>query len=267
MFNPGIEVSETRDLSAFLVPMQAIPHRVETAIAKGIQRRNDLPFAKAGRLLEPEGDGIVDGVIRNNDGVLVVCCQTDMPGVTPDMWDWWFGWHSLSSERYRLWHPKDHVRSALSENRSYLSDARSRYVGNTSFIDERIGGTPKIHRLSVAFRRPDDFGLNEMKLGSLGTAVCGRGGDRSKFVESAYLIHFVRATASGSEMRSRFWLGHVRSKIPILGNVISRKMNTASMRTKVITDEFGLSLLRHCSEEMNHLARILAALYARFKND
>jgi hypothetical protein len=264
--NRMVQIPETRDLSAFQRPMLPIADRVDAAIAKGVQKGIDLPFANAARMLEQEGDGVVDGVIRNKDGVLVVCCQTDMPGVTSEMWDWWFGWHGLASERYRLWHPRDHVWSAMSENRAHLPDARSRYVGNTSFVDERIGSA-EIQRLSIAFKRPRDFGLDEVKLASLGIAICARGGDRAKFVESGHLIHFVRNTESGSVMRSRFWLGHIRSKLPVVGVLISRLMNTESMRTKVITDEFGLNLLRHCAEEMNHLAGILPSLYAQFKDD
>ena len=49
--------------------------------------------------------------------------------------------------------------------------------------------------------------------------------------------------------------------------LISHLMNTESMRTKVIADEFGLNLLHHCAEEMNHLARIMPSLYAQFKDD
>jgi hypothetical protein len=266
VFKRAIEIAETRDFSEFHVPMLPIPERVEAAIAKGVQRNPDLSFASAGRLIEPAGDGMIDGVVRNRDGVLVVCCQTDMPGVSPEMWDWWFGWHGLSSERYRMWHPRDHVWSAMTENRAHLLDARSRYIGNTSLIEERMGGTD-VHRLSVAFKPPHEFGLDEAKLATLGTAICARGGDRGKFVESAYLIHFVRRTNAGAQMRSRFWLGHVQSKIPVIGSLISRKMNTAAMRTRVITDEFGLRLLRHCAEEMNHLPRILPELYAQFKDE
>ena len=262
----GHSVTETRDFSEFKVPMLPIPERVEAAIARGVLKDRELPFSHAGRLLDLEADGAVDEVVRNGDGVLVVCCKTEMPNVTPEMWDWWFGWHGLSSERYKLWHPKDHIGSTMAENRSHVKDSRARYIGNTSFVDENIA-TSEVHRLSVAFKAPRELGLDEQKLASIGTAICARGGFRRRFADTAYLIHFVRRTATGSEMLSRFWLGHVQSKIPVIGSMITRRMNTASVRTGLITDEFGLSLLRHCSEEMGHLARILPSLYARFRND
>jgi hypothetical protein len=174
----------------------------------GGERGPDCPFAGAPKLLQPEGDGLVDAVVRNSDGVLVVARQTDMPGVTPQMWDWWFGWHGLSAERYRLWHPREHVSSSLSENCANLKDARARYIGNTSVIEEFIGAG-EINRLSVAFRRPNEFGLDGSPLTSMGTAICARGGFPDKFVETAYLLHHVRRTEGGSQMRSRFWLGYV----------------------------------------------------------
>jgi hypothetical protein len=260
------QIVEGRDLSEFKISMQPIPERVEAAIARGVQSESDLPFVNANSLLDPDADGVVDAVVRNSDGVLVVCCKTDMLDVTPEMWDWWFGWHGLSSERYKLWHPKDHVWSAMAEDRSRLRDSRARYIGNTSYVDERVG-EGEIHYLSVAFKPPRSFGLDEARLASMGTAICARGGFRRKFAETAYLIHLVRRTNSGSEMLSRFWLGHVESKIPVIGPLISQRMNSRAVRLSLIPDAFGLSLLRHCSEEMGHLARILPSLFARFGHD
>jgi hypothetical protein len=68
-------------------------------------------------------------------------------------------------------------------------------------------------------------------------------------------------------MLSRFWLGHIRSRIPIFGRLISRKLNTRSARIANNSDAFGLHLLRHCSEEMTHLSKILPTLYAAFARD
>jgi hypothetical protein len=261
-----VTITEQRDLSSFLTPIGPVPQRVDAAVARGVRTDLEAPFANAAKLIEPGGDGLVDGVVRNGDGVLVVACLTEMPGVTPDMWDWWFGWHGLSSERYRLWHPKEHKSSAMAEDRSRLRDPKARYIGNTSYIEEKIG-EGEVHKLSVAFRSPNAFGLSGSKLASLGTAICARGGLPDKFVETTYLLHFVRKTPGGSEMRSRFWLGHVESKIPIVAGLISRRMSSREARIKLIPDDFGLKLLRHCSEEMSHLAAILPGLYARFRDD
>ena len=73
------------------------------------------PMAEA--LLPPMAEAIgniPDAEVQNgftvtSDGAIHVNIATEMPGVTPAMIDWWFGWHGDSPERYKLWHPKAHV--------------------------------------------------------------------------------------------------------------------------------------------------------------
>ena len=52
------------------------------------------------------GYGVLD------DGGYQVSVRTDMPGVTPRMWSWWFGWHGCDTRRYKLWHPRAHLSAA-----------------------------------------------------------------------------------------------------------------------------------------------------------
>ena len=76
------------------------------------------------------------------------------PGTTPEMIDWWFGWHIASTERYKLWHPQAHFFAQPRYDLSGvagLSD-RERYVGNTSWVDEYIGPIPS--RLAITFDDP-----------------------------------------------------------------------------------------------------------------
>jgi len=45
----------------------------------------------------------------NPDGMGFVCNETYMPGVTVEMMDWWFPWHSVGSDlRYKIWDPADY---------------------------------------------------------------------------------------------------------------------------------------------------------------
>jgi len=259
MFGRRISITDDTDYSAFMGPLAAVPQRIESAIARGVQSGRDFPFASAGKLLDPNGDGLSDAVVGNSAGVLVVACRTETPDVTPEMWDWWFGWHAVSSQRYRLWHPREHLSSAATEDRARLKDIKARYIGVTSFVEERIGDD-QVHKLAISFKAPAESGLDETKLASQGTAICARAALPSVFAEVSYLIHFVRRTPTGSEMLSRFWLGHIRSTIPIVGGFISRKLNTRNARIANNPDVFGLHLLRHCSEEMTHLSKILPRL-------
>lgn len=48
--------------------------------------------------------------------------RTYMPGVTVDMMDWWFPWHSVGSDlRYKIWDPKDHY-FARADRTAYVLD-------------------------------------------------------------------------------------------------------------------------------------------------
>ena len=71
----------------------------------------------------------------------------------------------------------------------------------------------------------------------------------------------IREMADGSEMVSRFWLGNFDVRIPLVGRLMHKRVNSVESRLREVPDQFGLDLLRHCAEEMNHLARFLPRLY------
>lgn len=66
---------------------------------------------------------------------------TPMPGVTGEMFDWWFGWHSIDSLRYKIWDPEDHA-FALNQNMDRVLDetlpVRERNWYCTHHVDENI---------------------------------------------------------------------------------------------------------------------------------
>ena len=66
-------------------------------------------------------------------------------------------------------------------------------------------------------------------------AICANAYDLEK-VPHGRIVHFVRDTDFGCEMRSRFWLFHA-------------------------TEIEAMRLMRHCVEEMGHLADFLPGLY------
>ena len=74
----------------------------------------------------------------------------------------------------------------------------------------------------------------------------------------------MKATSNGSEMLSRFWLGQINSQIPGIRQPLNAILNTGPVRRRLLADDDGLQTLRHCSDEMNHLARILPGLHKRF---
>ena len=206
---------------------------------------------------------IVDAEVQNgfavaSSGEVYVNLVTEMPDVTPGMIDWWFGWHSDSPERYKLWHPQAHVHAQWAEQPPAESTGRARYVGSTSQVDEYLGSALVCG--AIQFRRPEELGLVDAAVagGVDATAVCARIGLVDMPIDMGYLAHHVAAVPGGSVMRSRFWAGgeylaarttSLRAAIPVAKRVIG------------LTELDARSLLVHCSQEMTHLASFLPALY------
>jgi hypothetical protein len=139
------------------------------------------------------------------DGQACVACLTEMPGIAPAMWAWWFGWHMAESARYKLWHPTAHLFTAPGNACSDRTDltASQKYIGNVSYIDEYIGS--RLMRLAVRFVEPQRLGFPADSADSV--TIVGRGGPSSAPVTAVWLIHQIRRTAHGAQMRSRFYMG------------------------------------------------------------
>ncbi len=60
-----------------------------------------LPDIDQMTLLEEAGDMPVEtGFTVADDGSIAVAVKTLVPNTTPEMWDWWFGWHGSENQRY-----------------------------------------------------------------------------------------------------------------------------------------------------------------------
>ena len=243
-----------------------LPEHVEQALAQGEGRPEDaLRRNEVDRLLEPGYLPLETGYAHLADGTGHVAVLTRFPGATGEMIDWWFGWHGLETERYKLWHPQAHLFTQMRREHAPgggLSD-RERYVGNTSYVDEYVG--PRVLRLAITFHAPRDFGLAEERFADAGihTAVCARVGFSDRPVDTGHLVHLVRETPEGCEMRSRFWLGEVHVRGLPEGNPLDRVLATPFVRRQLMPRRLCRDLLVHCAEEMNHLAGFLPALYAQ----
>ena len=192
-------------------------------------------------LLEPDYLPLENGFAICSNGELSIAIKTSWPDSTPEMIDWWFGWHITRTERYKLWHPQAHLfaqpRYDLS-NESGMTD-RERYIGNTSWVDEYIGTLQS--RLAITFNDPSEIGLDVDSLdnANYGTVICATTGssDDESGAQKGRLIHAVRRTGKGCEMRSRFIL----------------PAGTPNL--------LGPLLIDHCYTEMTHLAGFLPRLH------
>jgi hypothetical protein len=216
-------------------------------------------FIEAKFLKEEGYTDLETGYTNELDGSIHAAIFTAMPGVTPEMCDWWFGWHGSQNSRYKLWHPKSHVSSVWEDGEDDIT-----YIGRNSIIEEYIDD--KFMKLLIQFKHPTEFGfsINAIKDPSKSVYICATIG-HSKFpIDYGYLVHQVRAVEGGSEMRSRFWIGgqyiHARKECKLTGLTSS-----FIQIMKIISPDLGRKMLIHCSEEMNHLAAFLPTLYAEMK--
>ena len=232
----------------------------------------------ADRLARPGHERLETGWTRLASGVVVVAVRTAMPGCTAAMWDWWFAWHSTETARYKLWHPDAHRYAAIAEDRRAdrgLTD-RQRYVGNVSYVDEYIGG--RLQRLAIRFLDPERLGLTAAP-GT--THVCARVTLSALPVAIGWLVHQVRPTDDGVEMRSRFFLNDValldlpRRALP--GSAAARLLGSRPARavaplavgpiaSLAMPRTLGADLLHHCAAEMNHLAGFLPRLHQTLRD-
>jgi hypothetical protein len=199
-----------------------------------------------------------NGWTRLPGGQVFVAVRTPMPSVTAAMIDWWFGWHGVEAQRYKLWHPRAHLDTrmerALADEPAV--DDPARYVGNTAFVTEYIGD--RLLRLAIRFRPPADYlDASRFAAARVGTVVCARTGLGTGPLDVG-LIHLIRETDDGCEMRSRFWIGDVQARFATARNPVNRLLGNV---TRVMSPPAGRDLVVHCAKEMAHLASFLPALY------
>ncbi|MEM9835244.1 MAG: FAD-binding protein [Bacteroidota bacterium] len=247
------------DYSTFLNEnIPALSDEVKVALQKALPW-GTLPDLTDLAELETAGDQpIENGFSVAKDGSMAVAVRTLVPNTQPAMWDWWFGWHGSEDERYKLWHPQAHLSAKWEDGR-----ADNCYVGRISIIKEYIG--ENLFDAAIQFKSSLDFGFSFAAVNRPDQAVyiCAKLGHPSLPIDYGYLVHQVRMTTQGTEMRSRFWVGG-KYVTPRKENVVSKAAVKVLQMFKSLPKGFGQDLLRHCAEEMSHLANILPELYQQY---
>ena len=227
---------------------------IDPSLALKIEDRNDL-FLPGDLPCE-----IGYCVMENGAGFLAN--STFMPGVTPEMFDWWFAWHSLEDLRYRIWDPEDHF-YARQQNREKTLDQslpmRERTWGTQHVVLEDIGGGPD--PLILNFRYPHEMGYDESKVGTeaCATMMCANGhGPVPGEGVAAIMTHFVREVEGGIVLRSRFWIGYGL----VDGQLVKLVPDGVSVPLEIVQGLFAHSL-----KEFGHLAAILPQVYAENKDN
>jgi hypothetical protein len=149
----------------------------------------------------------------------------ELRGVTPKMLDWWWA-HIGTTERYKLWHPKDH------KSFKWEVSPKKGDVGAIHLVLEVIGGTPTTLRIrqedpsSVPIRTSYSHVVASSTLGSDGKPM-------------SWLVHEYEEMQNGTRMRSTF-------RLPA-----------------GVPQWFIEGLRKHCQEEMANLPKFLPELYEK----
>lgn len=243
----------------FKPEMAPLPKHVVEALQHGPQGGMALlAFDDAASVAEKGYQQTENGYGILADGSLQVSVRTDMPGVTPAMWAWWFSWHGCDTRRYKLWHPRAHLSAAWKDGR----DDRG-YLGRSSMISEYIGST--LLNGAIQFVDPGTLGCPPDSAGAV--SICARLGSADAPVDAGWFVHHIRSTPTGAEMRSRFWMGGPHIAVRNAPGLASRAVRPIASRVLGTSEATARDLLVHCAQEMNHLAGFLPELHGAFGDD
>jgi hypothetical protein len=244
----------------FKPEMAALPMHVVEALQHGPQGgRALLAFDDAASVADDGYQQTENGYGILQDGSFQVSVRTDMPGVAPAMWAWWFGWHGSDTRRYKLWHPRAHLSAAWKDGEKD-GDGAQRYIGRWSMISEYIGSA--MLSGAIQFVAPTAMGLRPDSDDAV--AICARLGSGDAPVDVGWFIHHIRSTRGGAEMRSRFWMAGPHIAVRSAPDVVSRVVRPVASRVLGTSEAAARNLLVHCAQEMNHLAGFLPDLYEAF---
>ncbi len=193
------------------------------------------------------------GYAKMDDGTYLVSMVCPMPGITVEMIEWWFWWHTQDSLRYQVWFPGDHI-SIKYHKRDRLffeQPIKPSFVPNTQYPVERIGGMKM--PLRIDFVTPEQFGFSRQTMtdNSIPEIVCGHVSAFNNLIRHTEMAHIFKQTEDGLFMISRFWLG--------------KTMTAPLLRKLIITDDMARGMAEHCCIEYRNLHEILPVLYARYK--
>lgn len=230
---------------------------LDNSLALRIQDRN--------RLFEPGDLPGPFGWWQLEDGTALIANQTLFPGVTGEMFDWWFAWHPIDRLRYGIWDPEDHFDVYLEDKQKALDMSKSmreRHWGSVHYVWEDIGmGSTDL--LKINFKRPRELGYDESRMDSdvcnaLVCANCRTFGSAERPDVPVVMTHFLRPAPGGSELRSHFWFGwQIIDGEPV--KCIPNGVQVPAIASK--------SLLSHNVVEFSNLAALLPEVYAEEKDN
>jgi hypothetical protein len=215
-------------------------------------------------LLDPGNLEVETGWGMFENGAGYVAARHVMPDVTPEMVDWWFGWHALEPLRYRIWYPPCHLGIGIEDYaRDKILDpavpAQDKFRHVIHHVTENVGmGTEHI---DIHFLTPEDMGfdMTRWKAPNVATFVGGFGfstledGPPGLPPAPAIMCHVIRELDGGVEWRTRFWYGYtIMNGRPVC-------MLPPGVR---IPEEVPYGLANHNIREYGRLKALLPLVYS-----
>lgn len=225
-----------------------------------------LPIERINDLLDPGYHEVEAGWCALPQGGLYIANHMKMPGVTVDMVNWWFWWHSLEDLRYKIWWPQGHFGISLSDrDRAIVLDPDTpeteRFQGRTHFVLEDVNG-PCVEKIAISFMTPEQLGfdMSRFKSPAVGTVAGGNGvslmldppPDIPPFKAPACMLHFIREIEGGIEFRTRFWMGY---------HILDKKPHYCLPKIAKIPEIAAKGLARHNVVEFTNLRSFLPQIY------
>lgn len=174
-----------------------------------------------------------------------------MPGITREMIDWWFWWHTQEDLRYQVWFPGSHSKNSYAKkDRAYFEQkTQPLFQPNSQFPMEEIGGISM--PLRIDFVTPEQFGFSReaMEKGNIATIVCGHVSAFGGLISHTEMAHIFRQTEAGLFMCSRFWLGKTMNPL---------------LRKLMMTEKMARGMAEHCCIEYRNLSEILPPLFHQY---
>lgn len=247
---------------------------VPLEVARGIQD-GPLPLSDTISPTVEELNAMLTDPVRRDWGwsvlegpTLYVQSRIDFPGSTPEMFEWWFWWHTLDPRRYMLWFPHSHVSATPADPKRMADDSLTfaeRFYGNRHHVKEWMG--PEFLDSIINFTDPAVLGFDMGKFSAAGFAASASGLLELPGVPDVtvgMMIHIVRPVEGGMELVSRYWLGShpALRRFPGAEKACELFASVGIDAEKMRNTAYELSV--HDMTEWNNLARILPGLYAEF---
>lgn len=264
-----VPVTEQDKLKSYFkyydAPMVDAPReRYELVLGGPVDPSKALKFKDRNELFKPGYLDVEVGYCTMEDGTGFVANLTKMPGVTVEMFDWWFAWHGLDNLRYTIWDPEDHYKAETMQRQKAMDpdlSYKERYWDTTHHVVENIGMGPE--GLYINFKNPGDLGFDVDQIGTpvCGTIVCAKGFGEGQppFASPATIMtHFIREIEGGVELRTRFWMGWT----------VSNGKDVKELPDGFRMPDFGpRALCLHNIKEFTNLAALLPKIFAEEKNN